>query len=172
MTTILQMLTGTPWWVYLLLAYLIIIGVKASKTRIVPLKKLLIVPVLFILLSIHTLLTSFEITAFSLASWLVATLIGISLGWFFIYRLNLAVDKPHLLIQTPGTWSTLLIIIIIFMTKYYFAYELAIAPQLIKNDIFEFSLLAISGVCSGFFVGRLICYLYRLQTNSSVNLKT
>ena len=168
--TIWQAAIHTPWWVYLLMLYVLIIGIKASKGRIVSLKKLCIIPVIFIAMSIHTLVTSFKITPFSVTTWLMTILIGTLLGWLFIYRFTLRVDKPHSLIETPGTWSTLIIIIIIFATKYYFGYELGTDPTLAKHLGFEFSLLTVSGLCTGFFVGRVICYLYRLQSNVSVNL--
>ncbi len=171
MNAIWQATINTPWWVYLLLYFLVKMGIQASKTRVVSLKRLLIIPLLFIAMSIHTLVISFKITSFSVTTWLIAILIGALLGWLFIYRFRLTVDKPHNLIEIPGTWSTLIIILIIFASKYYFDYQLGVDPALVNQSNFEFSLLAVSGLCSGFFLGRLFCYFYRFFTNPSVNLK-
>lgn len=170
METIWQTAVHTPWWVYLLLLYLISIGIRASKTNIVLLKKLFIIPIIITFMSVHTLIASFAISAFTITTWSGAILIGTILGWLQIYRLTLKVDKQHALIQVPGTWSTMIIIIIIFATKYYFGYELSVDPNLVDQTGFEFSMLTVSGVCSGLFIGRLLCYLYRFQTGSSVDL--
>lgn len=170
MNIIWQTLINTPWWVYLLLAYLIKVGIQASKTRTVELKKLFIIPAVFAFMSIHTLLYSFTIDALTILTWFASILIGMVLGWIQIYRYKLKVDKKNVLIQIPGTWSTLITIMIIFIAKYYFGYELATDPALAQQTMFEMSALLISGVCTGFFIGRLICYLYRFQTSHSVDL--
>ena len=170
MNSIWQTLINTPWWVYLLLAYLIKVGIQASKTRTVELKKLFIIPTVFTLISIHTLLYSFAIDALTILTWFAAILTGMVLGWIQIYQYKLKIDKKNGLIQIPGTWSTLIIIMIIFITKYYFGYELAIDPALAQQSTFEMSALLISGICTGFFIGRLICYFYRFQTSRSEDL--
>lgn len=165
-----QTLINTPWWVYVLIVFLIKLGINASKTNIVSLKKLFIVPVVFTFMSIHTLLTSFQVNLLTLSTWTGSILIGIFLGWLQIYRYKLRVDKQHFLIEIPGTWSTMIIIIIIFVAKYYFGYQLAVDPHKANQTGFEFSMLAISGTCTGLFIGRFICYIYRLQTTPSINL--
>ncbi len=170
MEIIWQIIIHTPWWVYLLLIYLIRVGIRASKTRIVTLKKLFIIPLIFTFLSVHTLITSFSLSVFTVTIWVVAILIGAILGWFQIYRYKLKVDRQHLLIQVPGTWSIMILIVIIFATKYYFGYELAVDPKLVEQTGFEFAVLAVSGVCTGLFIGRLVCYLYRLRTAPSIDL--
>jgi len=47
--TIWQTAVNTPWWVYFLLCFLVKMGVQASKTRVVSLKRLLIIPLLFMM---------------------------------------------------------------------------------------------------------------------------
>lgn len=165
-----QFIINTPWWVYLLLAYLIFIGIKASNTRIVSIKKLLIAPVIFTVLSLETLLTAFKITPLSVGTWIAAIIIGIGLGWLQIIRHKLIVDKPHLLIKVPGSWLTLILVLIIFVSKYYFGYQIAVDPQLETQTGFEISMLGVSGVCTGLFIGRVIAYFYRLNTEPSTNL--
>ena len=170
MEIIWQTAIHTPWWVYLLFAYLIKVGIQASKMRVVSLKKLFIIPAIFTFMSVHTLIASFNVSAFTISAWSGAILIGMMLGWLQIYRFRLKVDTQHTLIQVPGTWSTLIIIIIIVTTKYYFGYELAVDPKLAEQTWFEFSMLGVSGICTGLFIGRLICYIYRLKTSVSIHL--
>lgn len=154
----------------MLLVYLIKIGIDASKTHVVPLKRLFIIPTIFTFMSVRSLIASFKISAFTITTWSTAILIGTILGWFQIHRLKLKVDNQRALIQVPGTWSTMLIIVIIFATKYYFGYALAVDPKFSEQTSFEISMLAISGICTGLFIGRLMCYIYRLRTKKSTDL--
>ncbi len=166
-----QILANTPWWVYVLFLYLIYVGIKASKPGTVSIHKLYIIPIIFTYLSIDTLITAVKINLFSVGTWLIAIIIGVGLGWLQVFRSVIQVDRPNKLVKLPGTWTTLVIIIIIFACKYYFGYELGVDPLKAEQTGFEFSMLAISGLCTGLFIGRLICYLYRLKNDSSVDLK-
>lgn len=172
METILDALQGTPWWVYVLLVYLIIIGIQASKTRVVSILRLFILPILFTVLSLETLLTAVTPDFFAVSSWLGSVMVGVILGWWQISLWRIQTDRRHFLVRVPGNWSTLILILIIFATKYYFSYQLAVDPQLLDQTWFEFSMLAISGLCTGLFIGRLLCFLYRMKTGPQVDLMT
>lgn len=52
-----QTIIHTPWWLYLLLVYLIIVGVKASKSRIIPFWKIFVLPIIFLSISIQNVMT-------------------------------------------------------------------------------------------------------------------
>ena len=169
--TIWYSLIYTPWWVYLIAGYLIVVGIKASKTRVISFKILFIAPIIFSSMSIHTLLTAIQLSVFSIGVWAIASALGIAFGWLRIVRRQLRVDKKHLLIEVPGTWETLMTMGIIFSTKYALGYQLYLDPTLSEQTSFEFSMLAISGATTGIFIGKLFCYLYRLKTEKHSNLK-
>lgn len=165
-------LTNTPTWVYLLFAFLIWVGIKASKTRVLPIKKLLILPAIFIYMSTHTLLTSFAIHLIDVSIFAATISLGILIGWFEIYRnrAQIKVDKQQHLIQLPGSWMTLVLIIIIFASKYYFGYEMDVDPELLDQRWFEYSMLSASGICTGILIGRALCYFYKYQNSSHTTL--
>lgn len=163
-------LVNTPWWVYVLFFYLMFIGYRASKTHVVSLIKLCIIPAIFLFMSVHTLMTSFQINALSVGTYTGALVLGAVLGFYQIFRLALKVNHKKLLIQVPGSWNTIILIFIIFAAKYYFGYALAADPTLSKTTGFEVSMLIVSGIVSGMFVGRLLCFTYRWKTQPSVEL--
>lgn len=161
----------TPWWVYVLFFYLVTVGIKALKTNVVSIKKLLILPILFSAMSVHTVVTSFQLEFTVVSAWIGSIVIGIWIGWMLVRKQTLTVDKKHLLLKLPGTWVTLIIIMIIFVSKYYFGYALSVDPQLIHQTGFEFSMLFISGACTGLFIGRVLFYAYQLKVRESTDLK-
>jgi len=156
---------NTPWWVYLLFVYLMFVGYKASKKGVVPLIKLVILPAIFFVLSLETLVSSFKISLLSFVVWFLSLFVGAVLGWLLICRQSIRVDKEKKLFELPGTWVTGIVIFLIFVVKFYFGYELSTDPELKQNTIFELSMLFFSGVFSGSFIGKLFNYLYRLKTS-------
>lgn len=159
----------TPWWVYLLLSYLIAVGIKASKARTIPFWKIFVLPTIFLSMSIQTLMTIENIEYLSLGSWVVAVLVGSLFGWWQVKRLDIKIDKKHSLIQIPGSWDTLLVILIIFIAKYYFGYEKATNPVVVAQLNFKVSMLVLSGMCTGLFLGRLFCYMNYYKNGQEVD---
>jgi len=165
-----HLLSETPWYIYVLFFFLINRGIKSSRTQIVSLKKLFVLPILFTTLSVHTLVTSVSFNYVNLASLLIPLLLAAGLGWWQVTRYSIEVDKEKWLIKVPGNWSTLVIILIVFASKYYLNYQLAVHPQILGESGFASSLLAITGFCTGFFIGRLACYIQRFIKLPSVEL--
>lgn len=125
MRVIWQTAIHTPWWVYLLLGYLITVGIKASKVRVIPFWKVFVLPTIFLSISIQNLTTIENIEYLSIGSWIVAMLVGSLFGWWQVKRLDIKIDKKCSLIHIPGSWDTLLVILVIFIANYYFGYEKA-----------------------------------------------
>src|SRR3990167_5800388 len=107
-------------------------------------------PVIFTYMSLHTLITSFDIRIFEVSTWMAAILLGVIIGWIDVYRnyTHIKVDKQKHLIQVPGSWVTLTLIFIIFASKYCFSYEIEVDPALGKQTWFEVGMLAVSGTCT------------------------
>ena len=165
-TTLMQ----TPWWVYLLLAYLLKVGIKASKPGVVSLKKMMVLPLVFTAMSIHSLYVSFGLETSAISMWLVSIVAGSVAGWLLVCRHNITVDKQHHLIGLPGSWVTMGLVVVIFASKYYFGYEMAADPQLLQQTSFEVALLLVSGACTGLFIGRVAYYLRAFMIKPSVDL--
>jgi hypothetical protein len=171
METILLAVFEAPSWVYVLLVYLVITGIKALKTHIVSLQKLFILPFIFSVLSISSLMTDLKLSGLNIGIWLLTSLMGILTGWTFVKRLEIQVDKKQRLIEMQGTCFPLAIMLIIFASKYYFGYQLAVKPFLSEDVTFQFGMVSISGLCVGLLLGRLLCILKRFQIEGHVNLK-
>ena len=168
--TIYQTAIHTPWWVYLLLVVLLKIGINASKTSVVSIKKLFIAPVVFGVMAIETLINNIALSLFVLSIFSIALLIGAVLGWLQVRKQSLRFDRNKQLIKIPGTWSVMTVIIVIFSAKYYFGYALSTDPEIVKNTYFELAFIGVTAVCTGLFIGKLICYLKRMYTEPQTDL--
>lgn len=166
-----QTILHTPWWVFLLLAYLIFIGLKARKTSTVSIYKLAILPAVFLIMSIESMISHFKIETLSVSTWMISIIIGSAIGILLVYKSKIKVDRNNKLLELPGSWMTLILILIIFVAKYYCGYALSQDPGSAINTNTEILVLALSGICTGTFVGRMIIYTYRLLTLPSCNLK-
>jgi hypothetical protein len=170
MSNIYEFLIHIPWWVYLILVYCIFIGVKSLKTSIIHIRKLFIIPLVFGYLSLHTLLSSFNLDSFVIFIYIISVLVGIGLGVLLLKLSKITVDAKHKLIKVPGSWVTLFLILIIFACKYFVGHEIATDPQMLSNKPFEIFLLVVSGVTSGIFIGRLIYGVFKMIKGPFENL--
>lgn len=161
MDIIWKSLLNTPWWVYLVFIYVLKVGYDATKERVISLHRLFILPTLFTAFSIYNFLTYFRPSAITVITYLLAFLIGIVIGWVLVRSVDLKFDKKQGLVRLPGTFTTLFLVLLIFFAKYYLGYSLAIDPTLATDTTFELLMLSISGICTGIFIGRLACYLWR-----------
>ena len=169
MNIISTFLTSTPWYVYLIFAYLVFVGIKALKGGILPLGKLFILPIIFVWMSVDTINQHLGFTSIHLGYWALGIVIGSVIGWWQFNRLNIVVDQQHKLLQVPGSVIALTLIVLTFAVKYYIGYTLVAHPHF--SIAFAQKLLVISVVFNGFFIGRLINGLQRLKRGPSVNLK-
>src|SRR3990167_71671 len=117
--------TQTPWYVYLILIYLIFIGVKAIKGSITPIAKFWILPAIFVWMSIDELTGNLHLGVGSWVIWLLGLALGSVFGWFQFKPLVTSVDREKKLFEVKGSYSALILIIVTFCVKYYIAYRVS-----------------------------------------------
>jgi hypothetical protein len=149
-----QIVAGTPWWVYVLFIYLMRLGFYATKSHIIPVKKIFIMPMIFLVLSIVSMF-GMALNAFNLSIWVASILVGAVLGWLQYKALRIKAVKNKASLYVPGTWSLLIIITLIFSIKYYFGYTISIDPNVLMQPQYTAWILGLYGLFSGLFIGRL-----------------
>jgi hypothetical protein len=147
-----EIIANTPWWVFVLLVYLIRVGLGATRSRIVPVRRLLILPTIFIALSFVSMYNNMQLTFDHVLIWSAAFMIGSCLGWLQFKALKIKAVKNRASLYVPGTWSLLVIIIILFCVKYYYGYQNAIDPTKLQSNIWLFFAY---GLFTGLFAGRV-----------------
>lgn len=171
MNSISQIFLETPWWVFALFFYLLKVGVNATKTKVTSIKKLFILPVGFLLISTGSLLYSFPFLFFTFFAYMVSLAIGTSVGWMLVKNLKLSFDHTKQLVKMPGSYVTLILILLVFSTKYCMGYLKATCPELLNQSAFVVFQFALSGICSGLFLGRLVCYLLKKNRSHHEDLQ-
>ncbi|WP_341758858.1 hypothetical protein [Candidatus Tisiphia endosymbiont of Ptychoptera albimana] len=151
---ILYFLKATPFYVYLLFGYLIFIGVKATKQRVISPPKLFISPVVFLLFSIKGYSSMKDLMLF-----FIVLIISIIVNWQFFDKPLMQINNNKIII--PGSWQPFILIIIIFSIKYFFGYMHVVNPELAtKYKIIE---LIISSWTLGIMFFKAI-YYYSCKT--------
>lgn len=159
-TDIIDALKETPWWVYLLLAYLISRGVLALKTRTISIYKIFILPTVFFIWGLSSLVGKLHNTQFIIL-WVSGLFLGCVIGWLMYCRSRIQIDKEHGLVTFPGSSLTLILVLTIFAVKYFFGYIQE------TNALTEYSCLLTainaltSGIITGIFMGIVASVLYK-----------
>lgn len=149
-------ISGTPWWVWVIFIYLLLVGLKATRNRVIYLPKLYIIPIILIGLQYETFLSG---KFFNVTLYLSLLCIGLGVGILSVLKAPIKTFKDLKSIELPGSYSTLIILLLFFSVKYIFGYLQATNPILYNQN--EFLEIAINAAFSGFFLGRTLNYTYR-----------
>lgn len=153
----------TPWYVYLILLYILYVGFKSLKGRTVPIRKMLVLPIIFIVMSVDEMTSSLPFSSLNLIVWLLGLLVGgYLLGWLPYQFSDITAEKDKGLLHIKGNWHTLVLLLLTFAVKYAVAVVLATHAHLSPYQIY--ALMLVSGLFTGAFVGRFVYALKVLRT--------
>lgn len=152
-------LIHTPFWVYLILLFLISRGIKARRPATVALEKLTIIPAIFLLWDIYDLLVFRKLTLATGSLWLVGLLSGAAMGYILIKRTAVARAAAPRSIYREADYSALPFMMLAFAVKYVLGVMSAIAPDvLLRPGVSAFAIIT-GGLFAGVFVGKFVRYV-------------
>ncbi len=158
-----QILKGTPVWVWAILAALIFLGSRQLKARVVSRYSVLIAPVVFLFVG----LMSAGRGPLGLAVWALAV-VSLATVTFFVWqptagaRYEANGDRLHM----PGSVVPMLLMLAIFLLNYVINVVLAINPAYRGELIWQVVPALVLGALSGVFIGRAAT-LFRMNRVSS-----
>jgi hypothetical protein len=170
MESFFEILLHTPWWVYVLFAYILYVGIKATKMRRVPVLQSFVAPCIFTVISIYGLVGRVADHLLYILPWGIAGIIGIAIGWVEMHRLNIIVDRKNHLLKIPGSAFTLILYLLFFGSNYYLGFMNATDPERAKEIQFAIFILLISGIGTGVMWVRGVGYFFKYVKNPSVEL--
>ena len=162
-----QILIHTPIWAFVLLAYLVWVGIKAMRPRTTTIWHSLIVPAVFIVWGLSRLVSRQDYAS-PLVAWLVAAAVLMVIGLLTARPLEL--DHTTGEIKRPGSVVPLIRNITVFALQYTVAVIAAVDP----HDATTAAIVgrAISGGTTGYFLGRTVALLRQYFRQRRADLTT
>ncbi len=158
-----QIVTHTPIWVWLLLAGLCFVGFQQTKTRQVTRRRLLILPLAMLGLSIMSLQNSFGFQITVIEAWLGGLLVSAWLTMHLIPSMGGSDDAPTSLITVQGSWLPMMLILAMFITRYVLNAGLTVKPELAQTSGFSVGIAIAFGLINGAFLGRVFGLIFMRQ---------
>lgn len=153
--------SGTPIWVWVLLVVLLSIGLRQTLTQTASLRRVTLMPLALVALSLYGTVTVFGDQPLALLDWAMAA----ASTSFLVLRRPVAngtrFDLARQTFTLPGSWAPLALMMTIFCTKYAAGITNAINPALLHSTAVALSVSAVYGLCSGVLIGRAL-RLWRL----------
>jgi Family of unknown function (DUF6622) len=162
-----QILIHTPIWVFPLFAYLVWLGIKATRPRAVTIWRSLIVPAVFIVWGLSRLVSRQQDVMWPLVSWLAAAAVLLVVGLLTARPFEL--DHTTGEIKRPGSWVPLIRNVTVFALQYTVAVIAAVGPHDATTAAIAGRL--ISGGTTGYFLGRTIALLRQYWKQRKEDIK-
>lgn len=164
---ILNVVTETPLWVWILFFFLVGIGINALRDREISIRGLFIMPLFFLLWGGISVIDELTFSYWGLVAMSVGGLLGYGTGWWLSSSgLQLKRKEGINLIIWPGSRWLIVFVIITFITKYTLNVILSIEPELMSSWRFNVIFGVLSGFISGLLWGRTLnLYLTYRQAN-------
>ncbi len=169
---ILQILKGTPPWVFVLFFALLAIGIMQSRPRSVSPARLAILPAAFVAFSLYGVLAAFGPHAAELIAWGsgigAAVLAGRAMKPAAAVRW---IESTHSF-EVPGSWVPLTLMMTVFFARYAIAVSMAMHPALALEPLFGIVASLAYGLLSGMFLARALGSLARRPASASLSVQS
>jgi hypothetical protein len=154
MTILMQILSHTPRWVWVLLAVLVWVGTKQLQPQRVTLKRASTLPLVMVLLSMMGVLSAFSAQPLALLGWALGAGAVFAAVATRPAPAGTRFDALSQTFQVPGSAVPLTLMLSIFVTKYAVGIAMGMSPHLAENGGFALAVGLLYGSFSGAFAAR------------------
>ncbi len=116
---------------------------------------------MFPTISINQLLYSYDFSVFGVIAWGIAALSMGIVSWKLAEKMQIRIQRKEGRNELPGTWMTISLISIFIVTRLYFGRQLFTSPELRYDIAFSVQVLAVTGLITGYYLGRSASFLAR-----------
>ncbi|NRN28587.1 DUF6622 family protein [Photorhabdus heterorhabditis] len=154
MSQYVTIIKDTPIWVWILLVFLVMRGIKALSDREMRIERIFLLPTVFLIWGAHSIITETHFPDLSLIMMGIGLVFGITIGWILWRSQPRLREKPgSTLIIRSGTPLTLIVIIITFISKFIMTALLSLSPMLLHLLYYNLLFGLVSGLLDGVFWG-------------------
>jgi hypothetical protein len=145
---------GTPWWVFLLAALLVWLGLRSLRPRVTTVVRILMTPGVFVTWGLASLAAGGGSSPTLVLAWLLTAVAGVAVAMLTVPMQGMCVDRVHRLVLVPASVLPIVRNVIVFSAKYVLAVGAVIHPDArAQLDVWD---LAVSGASAGYFVGWVV----------------
>jgi len=148
----------TPWWVVIVVGVLISRGIRDLRPTTTPLPMLGVMPAVFTVGGLYELVRLFPLDMQTVLLWSGAIAIGAILGLLIERMRPMRVDRQQRLITMDGSKTTLVMMITFLMLNFMINAVAGSDSSIFSTPWFLFISVGMSGVITGAFIGRLLCW--------------
>ena len=157
---VLQVLSRTPTWVWVLFVTLLVLGILQSKTRTMSGVRLFALPLAMLALSLYGLMVDFRSTSSGqpavLLSWGAAKLLAVVAGRRLRQPAGASYSRDLERYLVPGSWVPLALMMTIFCLRYLTTASLAIDATLSHSLAFACATSMVYVLLSGTLLARAL----------------
>lgn len=151
MSLLIEIIKTTPWWIYVVFCFLILTGLKSTKSRTVSVRQLFFLPFILMFLNLVWLSERIHNNSHLLIFWFLGLAAGALVGWLMVRKWTVKTERYDQ-ISLPPSWSVFILILLFFMIRYYFLFNYEMHPRAARHLFMADSLA--SGIMTGIFIGR------------------
>ena len=163
-----QIVSGTPAWVWFLLAGLIVLGVSHTRARSVPPSRLAALPAVMAVLSLAGTVSAVGASVPVLVGWALGGAVVLGLVGRLPVPAGVRRDPSTGRFALPGSWAPLALMMAIFAVRYAVGASLAIVPRLVHDSVFVLAVAVVYGALAGIFTGRFVRLLRAFPASRGV----
>ena len=149
---IIETLTRTPRWVWLLLCVLLVYGFTQSRRRNVPYRRALILPGVMLGVSLSGVIGQFGGDAGIVVLWLAGVVSALVLNRWLSWPWGVRYTQSDHSFVLLGTWFPLALIVSIFGLRYFVGVASALHLEIIRSGLFAALLAWVYGLLGGVFL--------------------
>jgi len=154
MSTLILILSHTPLWVWAILCYVLYIGISQLRPSALPRQRLILLPAVWVIFGAWGIERSFGLGAAPLAAWVIG--LGLSFGTMRLRRwpAGARFDAAQRRYLVPGSALPLVMMLLIFVSKYVLGVSLAMRPELADALPVALGFSLLFGLIGGTLAGR------------------
>lgn len=159
------------WTVLMIVAIVLIAIIPSFKDRVLPVKKLMITPAVFMYLFYQTVNDNFSVHFSNSLIMIFGLVVGIAIGALMRRKTAIKSDKNKLLIWIPGSYLSLGIFVLIFSAHFIIGYLQSLDPTyLMQSSIGEQMLLFALSCTSSITIGANAVLYFKYFTSEPSEL--
>ncbi len=153
---LIAILSGTPLWVWAVLAALVVLGIWQSRPRQVSPGRLLVLPLALLALGLWSMAPGFAARPGLVLAWLLTLVLAL----WWARRLAPSSGARWLadrrVLALPGSWMPLVVMLLIFSLRYASGVAIVLRPEWRAALSVQLPMAAAFGALSGLFMGRTL----------------